>query len=113
MKLELFWKSKENKVFNLGILKYENEIYTFKINIYDLKEAIKAGCYGIGNFDLKNIEYKDKNLFDFFENRLPDDIEMQELINLYNIEKKDKMEILKITKAKKYKDNYWLEEKID
>ena len=56
-KLNLFWKSKDNKTFNLGMLNYENSMYTFIINRQELKGAITNGCYGIGNFDLKRIEY--------------------------------------------------------
>ena len=108
-KLNLFWKSKDNKTFNLGMLNYENSMYTFIINRQELKGAITNGCYGIGNFDLKRIEYKKNELFDFFENRLPSEFEINSIIEMYKIDKNDKMKILELTKGKKFKDNYWLE----
>ncbi len=108
-KLNLFWKSKDYKIFNLGILKYENNIYIFLINRDELKNAISNGCFGIGNFDLKSTEYKDNKLFDFFENRLPSEFELNSIIEKYNIDRNDKIKILEITKGIKFKDNYWLE----
>lgn len=109
MSLDLLWKSKDNKIFKLGTLRYKDSLYRFNINLDELKEAIINGCYGIGNFDLKKIEYTDNKLFDFFENRLPSQSEIDEIIKTYNIDKEDKMKILEITKGKKFKDNYWIE----
>lgn len=109
MSLDLFWKSKDNQTFRLGTLKYENGLYSFNIYISELRNAIINGCYGIGNFDLKRIEYTDKKLFDFFANRLPPQSEINNLVKIYNIDKENKMKILELTKGKKFKDNYWLE----
>ena len=109
MKLKLFWKSKENIHYELGILSYNQDEYIFTINYIELKKAASKGCYGIGNFDLKQIEYRSKKLFDFFVNRLPEKKEIDEIVEKYNISPNDMMKILEISKGKKYKDNYYLE----
>ena len=112
MKLKLYWKSRENVQYELGVLSYRENEYVFEINIEGLKDAIHHGCYGIGNFDLKQLEYRSNELFDFFENRLPEERELKTIINSNNIKPDDKMKILEITKGKKFIDSYWLEREV-
>ena len=110
--LELLWKSNKNEIYKLGVLSYKKNKYLFKINREQLKKAIKKGCYGIGNFDLKKDEYISDNLFDFFENSLPDLEDEKKIMKKYNIKEYDKMKILEITKGKMYKDRYYLESRL-
>ena len=109
MKLKLLWKSKEGKIFKLGTLEYANEQYVFKINKEELEKAIQSGCYGIGNFKLEKDIYMDTKLFDFFENRLPSQEKIEIIKKISKLENLDKMKMLEITKAKTFKDNYWVE----
>ena len=111
MKLELIWK-KENKEYKLGILEKIDEEYVFKINEDNLKNAIKNGCIGIGNFDLMQNEYKSKELFSFFQNRIPekDNINIKEILEEFNMEKYDEMKLLKYTRAEQMSDNYYMKE---
>ena len=110
LKLNLFWEDKEKNTYNLGILYKENELYKFDIFEENLRKAIKNGCYGIGNFVFLNMHYESEELFDFFENRLPNEEDCKKLMQLYNIEKYDVLEILKMTQGRKFTDRYWIEE---
>lgn len=112
MKLKLFWKDTNEKKYNLGILYKENGIYKFDIFEDQLKQAIQNGCYGIGNFTFLSNHYESDVLFDFFSNRLPDkdDDDCKKLMQLYNLDTYDEMELLKNTKGRVFTDNYWLEE---
>ena len=111
MKLELYWK-KENEEFKLGILEKEQREYTFKINEEELKKAIKKGCMGIGNFDLLKEEYKSTSLFPFFKNRIPekDNRKIKEILEEYNLNEYDEMELLRATSAELGTDNYYMKE---
>ena len=110
MNLQLNWK-KENEVFKLGTLEKNNNEYVFKINCGQLKKAIKKGCIGIGNFDLLKEEYRSKNLFPFFKNRIPDkdNINICEIMAEYGLKKYDEMELLRLV-GKSATDNYYIEE---
>lgn len=112
MHLMLKWKSKRDKIYELGILSKENDKYIFKIKEKQLKNAVKDGCMGIGNFNLLNsVEISDE-LFDFFKYRIVDknSPKLPEILKKYKLDKYDDMEILKITKAKSANDRYWVEE---
>ena len=111
MKLRLNW-SKNNKTFELGILEKINDEYIFNINNQELKEAIRNGCCGIGNFDLLKKEYRSTDLFSFFKNRIPekDNLNIKETLEEYGLTEYDEMEILKNTKGELETDNYYLEE---
>lgn len=111
MKLELKWK-RDEFIFDLGILEKIGDEYVFKIDEEGLGQAIKKGCLGIGNFDLRQREYHSKELFSFFKNRIIDENEMnvKELLERYEIEKYDEMQLLKATKARLATDNYFMEE---
>lgn len=115
MKLYLFWKDKYKRKYNLGILYKENELYKFDIFEENLKQAIKAGCYGIGNFTFLTTHYESDVLFDFFSNRIPDkkSNDSEKIMELYNLKKYDDMELLRITRGILFTDNYWLQEEIE
>ena len=51
----------------------------------------------------------DTKLFDFFENRLPSQEKIEIIKKISKLENLDKMKMLEITKAKTFKDNYWVE----
>ncbi len=110
MNLVLYWKKGEQK-FNLGLLQRNEDEYIFKINEEVLKLAIKNGCIGIGNFDLLKNEYRSKELFSFFKNRIPaeDNINIKEILTKYGLEKYDEMQLLKYTRGKIATDNYYIE----
>ena len=111
MKLVLIWE-KENQKFELGILEKINDEYVFKINEEELKNAIKLGCMGIGNFDLLKSEYRNKELFSFFKNRIPakDNINIKETLEELELKEYDEMELLKLTGAELITDNYYMKE---
>ena len=39
MSLDLLWKSKDNKIFKLGTLRYKDSLYRFNINLDELKKS--------------------------------------------------------------------------
>lgn len=111
MRLVLKWKKNE-KIFSLGVLEKKDNNFIFTINEQQIKDAIKHGCSGIGNFDfLKNV-YVSENLFDFFKFRIPSKThrDIEKILKDYNLEEYDEMQLLKITKAKEATDNYYVEE---
>ena len=110
MNLSLFWKKKRE--YNLGVLEKKEEEYVFTLNEEELKEAIKDGCVGIGNFNLLQHEYKSKELFSFFKNRIPaqDNINIKETLKQYGLNSYDEMELLKNTAAESATDNYYVKE---
>lgn len=112
IKLNLFWKDKNEEIYNLGVLYKENEIYKFDVFEETLKKAVKNGCYGIGNFTFLTTHYESHFLFDFFANRLPDkeDEDCKKIMQLYNLDSYDDMELLKSTRGILFTDNYWVEE---
>jgi len=111
MKLELLW-SKNGEEFILGVLEKENEEYVFKLDETGLKSAVRKGCVGIGNFDLMRLEYRSKELFPFFQNRIPsrNNINIQEILKEFNMNEYDEMQLLKYTEAEKATDNYYMKE---
>lgn len=109
--LELFWTDVNNNKYHLGNLDKNGEIYSFEIIESEFKNAVKHGCFGIGNIDItKNIQ-ESKELFSFFKGRIPkkDELSGDELIKYYGIAQYDEMEILKLTGGRLIKDRYYLE----
>ena len=111
MKLQLNWKN-DNEDYILGELEKSQNEYIFRINIDGLKRAIKKGCVGIGNFDLKSEEYRSKELFSFFKNRIPDEnnLNIKRTLEELNMIQYDEMELLKYTGAELATDNYYMVE---
>lgn len=111
MKLVLKWKKNEN-IFSLGVLEKKENNFIFTINETELKNAIKHGCMGIGNFDFLKTVYVSEELFDFFKFRIPSrtHVDIENILKEYNLKEYDEMELLKITKAKEATDNYYVEE---
>lgn len=107
MKLQLIWK--KDREYKIGTLEKKEE-YIFKINEEELKQAIDKGCMGIGNFDFLQNEYKSKELFSFFKNRIPEEnnINIKEILAEYGIEQYNEMELLKKTRGELQTDNYYL-----
>ena len=111
MKLKLFWKDIEKNNYLLGFLYYKDSKYCFKINEDGLKEAIKHGCFGIGEFNLLEKAYISETLFPFFKRRIPhkDNVAIDDILKEYNIKEYDEMELLKKTKGELNTDRYYLE----
>ena len=108
--LELFWTDAQNKEYHLGNLYKIDDNYFFDIMQDELKQAVKHGCFGIGNIDITKEKQESKELFSFFKNRIPNRNELaeKELIEQYGINEYDEMEILKITEGRMLKDRYYL-----
>ena len=111
MNLKLFWKDSKNVSYHLADLLYENEKYILKTKEENLKDAIKHGCFGIGNFGFLKNHYESNKLFDFFKNRIPskDNSKIDKILQDLNIKEYNEMEILKATKGILVEDRYYLE----
>lgn len=106
----LIWKQPETRSrYKIGILNYENNIYTFSYDDTELKEAMKVGFdYFPGFEDIKKI-YTSKELFTNISKRLPNKkrADYLEILNSYNLENDSTdLEILKATKGRLLTDNY-------
>lgn len=112
MKLKLLWKDIENNKYLLGFLSFKDSKYHFEINEEGLKDAIKHGCYGIGEFNLLEKVYTSDKLFPFFERRIPnkENVVIDEILKEYNILEYNEMELLRKSKGKLNTDRYYLEE---
>ena len=111
MILKLFWNDAKGIKYHLGNLYKIEDIYHFDINEEELKNAVRHGCFGIGNIDITKNRLESKELFSFFKNRIPEENELsvEQLKKYYGIDKYDEMEILKITQGRLLKDRYYLE----
>lgn len=111
MSLKLFWKDTKKNSYLLGFLDYKDSKYFFEINEEGLKEAIRHGCFGIGEFNLLKKVYISDKLFPFFKRRIPhkDNVAIDDILKEYNIEEYDEMELLKKTKGELNTDRYYLE----
>lgn len=106
----LIWKHPESrKRYKIGILEFDNGIYTFRYVDPELNDAIKVGFkYFPGFEDIKRV-YKSSEMFANIETRLPNTgrADYLEILNLYNLEKdSSKIDILKATKGRLLTDNY-------
>lgn len=112
MKLLLKWESKEKRQYSLGVLEKRDDKYVFEIDEQELKNAIKDGCVGIGNFNFLEKKIVSDKLFTFFKNRIPteNNWKIGRILKKYNLKEYDKMELLKLTKGKSINDRYWVEE---
>lgn len=112
MVLRLFWKDIHGNSYRLGDLYKDGEVFIFDIVENDkLKQAINAGCYGIGEFDLYCKRYESNRLFDFFKRRIPSKkhIDIEEILEEFNMKEYDEMELLKKTNGILNTDRYYLE----
>lgn len=109
MILELYWTDVNKNKYLLGKLYKDGEEYVFEQDD-ELKNAIRHGCFGIGQIDITKKINRSKELFTFFKNRIPpkNEIEAQSIIKDFNLEKYDELEMLAITKGKKIEDRYFL-----
>jgi len=112
MILKLFWTDSKDNKYHLGNLYKIEDEYCFDIIEIELKDALRHGCFGIGNIDITKNSQKSKELFRFFKNRIPGENELtdKELLEIYGLNKYNEMEILKISGGKSIKDRYYLEE---
>lgn len=112
MKLNLFWKDTEQNIYKLGTLYKLDNIFNFDIYENNLKQAIKHGCFGIGNFDFLKNHYESTELFDFFQDRIPkkNTPYIENWLSQFNLTEYDELEILKVTKGILPFDRYFLEE---
>lgn len=109
--LLLIWKEpKERRRFIIGILKYEDEVYTFKYVDPELNDAKKAGFeYFPGFSDTNKVYTDDKAMFANISTRLPNKNrpDYLQILNLYNLDKNSSnMEILRKTKGRLLTDNF-------
>lgn len=111
MKLQLNWIGKSKKIYSLGILYRNNNTYIFEIYEENLKMAIQDGCIGIGNFNFLKLKEESKILFDFFSKRIPtkDSHKIDAVLEKYNLQEYDEMELLAASKAQSINDRYWVE----
>jgi hypothetical protein len=111
MDLFLKWKKNEN-IFVLGKLSKRENKYFFQIDKEGFRGAVLNGCIGIPGFELGKIYFESDELFKFFKNRIvsADADNIEGILQKYNLEKYDDMELLKATKAKLHGDNYFVEE---
>lgn len=110
MILKLYWKDKKKNDYHLANLKKENDLYILDINERELKEAIKHGCYGIGNIDFLSNHYESKELFEFFKERIPskDYPRINEFLKRYNLKEYDDMMLLSKTNGYTNNDRYYI-----
>lgn len=115
MILKLMWKDRNKNIYHIGNLLETEGIYVFQIIEENLKQAIKAGCMGIGEFDLLNTYYKSEELFDFFKQRIPskDYKYINEILERYELKEYDEMLLLQKTKGQLMTDRYYLEKKTE
>lgn len=111
MILKLFWNDAKGDKYHLGNLYKEEDIFHFDIIEEELKNAVRHGCFGIGNIDITKNKLESKELFSFFKERIPkeDELTCEQLQKYYGIDKYDEMQILKITQGRLLKDRYYLE----
>lgn len=111
MILKLMWKDKNKNIYHIGNLSKIKGIYVFQIIEENLKQAIKAGCMGIGEFDLLSTYYKSEELFDFFKQRIPseDYRYINEILGKYGLKEYDEMLLLQKTKGQIMTDRYYIE----
>ena len=106
----LIWKHPETRRrYRIGILSYENDIYTFRYVNPELDDAVVEGFEFFPGFENLYDVYESKELFANIDTRLPNvgRADYLEILNLYNLEKdSSKLEILKATKGRLLTDNY-------
>ena len=106
----LIWKHPESRRrYKIGILNFEDGIYTFKYVNPELNDSLKAGFKFFPGFEDINKTYTSDELFANIETRLPNPTRADylEILNLYNLEKdSSKIDILKATKGRLLTDNY-------
>ena len=106
----LIWKQPETRRrYKIGILTYDNNLYTFKYVNPELNKAMIAGFAYFPGFDDTNKIYTSEKLFANIETRLPNTARADylEILNTYNLEKDStKLDILKATRGRLITDNY-------
>ena len=106
----LIWKHPETRRrYRIGILSYENDIYTFRYVNPELDDAIVEGFEFLPGFENLYEIYESNELFANIDTRLPNvgRADYLEILNLYNLEKdSSKLEILRATKGRLLTDNY-------
>lgn len=109
MKLFLYWKDIEGKIYKLGTL-IKDEKYFFILNQEEYEKALKNGCAGIGNLAMKNQE--SDVLFQFFRERIPgkDSPRLNNFLEFFNMDNYDEMELLKRSRGKVATDRFFIEQ---
>ena len=106
----LIWKHPESRRrYKIGILNFEDNIYTFKYVDPELNDATAVGFKYFPGFEDINKTYSSSELFANIDTRLPNTTRADylEILNLYNLEKKSsKFDILRATKGRLLTDNY-------
>lgn len=106
----LIWKEPNTRInYKIGVLTYENNVYTFKYVNPELNDARKVGFNFYPGFDKLDMIYTDDRLFANIATRLPNvkRPDYLDILNYYNLDSNStQMEILKATKGKLLTDNY-------
>lgn len=111
-RLYLKWKDINNQIYTIATLYKYEDYYYLMINKEDMLNAKEKGCAGIGITNTNEAGYKSKELFRFFQNRIPskDNQFIDEFLKEYGLKEYDEMEILKKTKGILGTDRYYLEQ---
>lgn len=104
-----------NKKYVVGALCKRHGKYYFKlVSGYEELSKKFAVLKNVLPFKNEKCIYESKELFSIFKSRVPDikqynENELKELLEMYNLEKYDEFEFLKITKGQLVKDNFLVE----
>lgn len=109
--MKLFWNDVNGNSYFIGTLSKDEDYFSFELNNNGLKEAMRHGCFGIGNIDISKESHKSKELFHFFKNRIPrkDAIDIDRILEQYDMKEYDEMELLEKTQGRLITDRYYLE----
>ena len=110
MKLDLIWEDRNKEKYNIAKLEKKEKKYLLTICEENLKKAIRKGCVGIGNINFLKNQYESNELFPFFKNRIPskNNPNIEKILEEYNLKSYDEMELLKVTKAERQTDRYYV-----
>ena len=113
--LNLYWKDNNRNIYMLGTLYRNDGKYYFDINEDGLKKATHHGCFGIGEINLLYNNHVSDKLFHFFKRRIPseDSVNIEEILEEFNMNEYDEMELLKKTKGVLQTDRYFLEPSVE
>lgn len=111
MILKLFWKDSQENSYYLADLKKEMDTYILDIDEDGLKDAIKHGCFGIGNLNFLTYHYESKELFQFFKERIPQKNypRIEQILKKYDLREYDEMKLLAKTRGLTNNDRYYLD----
>ena len=106
--LYLVWTDTAGNKYKVAELSKENNEYSFRYILDELKQARQKGFEPFIAFPRIDAIYHNPNLFAVFAARLPDEKrpEIGEILKTYNMESYDEFELLKRSRGKLPTDNY-------